>query len=136
MTRKLERRIVYAASSWQILTGLITIFVYSFYIRAQAQAGIAEFEPAQQLGLESFFDSVFMFSVSFGMLFIVVAVFNIMFAKNLLKDGVVLLGYPIFLLALALGFYLLNDFISTFILATAGVVALAKNKAVRLSCEK
>lgn len=135
MTRKLEQRLVYAASAWQILTGLITIFVYSFYIRSQAQTELNALEPTMRLGFESFFDSVFMFSVSYGMLFVVLAVFNIMFAKKLLKGGVTLYAYPFFLLASAIGFYFLNDFISTFILAVAGVITLSKNKAVKLSCE-
>jgi len=133
MNRKLERKLIYTASAWQILTGGVTVLWYSFDVRNQA---ILE-NPANvvtALGLASYFDSLFMFSVVFGMLFIVVALINIMLVKSCLHDNTLHYKIPIYLFFLGVVFYFLFDFISLVLCMVSGIIILAKNKATRNYC--
>mgnify|MGYP007039440777 CR=1 FL=1 len=86
MNRKLERRLVMVGSIWQIVSGLLTIFVYASYIKNEGLNSsyntLARLEAAQ-----SIFGSLYMFSVSFGMLFVIMGILNFVLAKISSKGG-------------------------------------------------
>jgi hypothetical protein len=131
MSRAFERKIIYAAGAWQIFTGLITVFIYSLYIKKQG-AGLENLDIVQQRGIQSYFDSLFSFAVTYGIFFVLIGVLNIIFANKLLKDDTLQVKVPIYLICLACIFYFLTDFISLMLCLAAAVIALAKNKPVKV----
>ena len=128
LNRKLERRLVLIGSMWQIVSGILTIFVYASYIKNQGLNSnyntIAKLEAAQ-----SIFGSLYMFSVSFGMLFVILGVTNVVFAKSL-KDNQIEIKKPIWFILVGVASYLVMDLIGSLMFLSAGILALAKNKSI------
>lgn len=130
MNRSFERKMIYAASAWQLITGVITMFFYSLYIKKQG-ANVESLSFAEQKGIQSLFDNLYSFTVTYGLLFIVIAIVNIIFVKRLLKDNTIQYKLPIYWIFLAVAFFFLNDFISLTLCLVAAVIALAKNKPIK-----
>ncbi|WP_026566764.1 hypothetical protein [Bacillus sp. UNC41MFS5] len=128
MNRKLERKLVMVGSIWQIVSGLLTIFVYASYIKNEGLNSsyntIARLEAAQ-----SIFGSLYMFSVSFGMLFVIMGILNFVLAKTL-KDDKAEVKKPIWFILLGFGSYLVMDLLGALMFLSAGILALAKNKSI------
>lgn len=128
MNRKLERRLVMAGSVWQIVSGLLTIFVFATYIKNEGLNSnydtFAKLEAAQ-----SIFGSMYMFSVSFGLLFVILGIVNMVMAKSL-KDDQTEVKKPIWFILVGIASYLLMDLLSSLLFLSAGVLALAKNKPI------
>lgn len=131
MSRSMERKLLYVVSGWQLLTGFITIFFYASYWKMQgADAGL------EQNGFQSWFDNLYIFSVTYGLFFVVIAVLNIIFARKLLGDNTLQYKLPVYWIGLAAVCYFLSDYISLMLLLIVAVVALAKNKPIRLQTDK
>ncbi|QFK71640.1 hypothetical protein F7984_10575 [Pradoshia sp. D12] len=128
MNRKLERRLVMVGSIWQIVSGLLTIFVYASYIKNEGLNSdyntLAKLEAAQ-----SIFGSLYMFSVSFGMLFVILGIVNFVMAK-LLKDNQLEVKKPIWFILIGVTSYLVMDLLGSLMFLSAGILALAKNKSI------
>ncbi|WP_180349952.1 hypothetical protein [Bacillus sp. D386] len=128
MNRKLERRLVMVGSIWQIVSGLLTIFVYASYIKNEGLNSdyntLAKLEAAQ-----SIFGSLYMFSVSFGMLFVISGIVNFVMAK-LLKDNQLEVKKPIWFILIGVTSYLVMDLLGSLMFLSAGILALAKNKSI------
>ncbi|WP_053367633.1 hypothetical protein [Bacillus sp. FJAT-27245] len=130
MSRSFERKLIYAASAWQIVAGFITMFFYSMYIKKQG-AQLPGLEAVERKGAESLFDSLYGYAVTYGLLFIVIGSLNILFTKKLMNDGTLQYKLPAFWIALAVAFYFLSDLISLALSLAAAVIALAKNKPIK-----
>ncbi|MFP5115373.1 hypothetical protein ACSU64_23770 [Bacillaceae bacterium C204] len=130
MSRSFERKLIYTASGWQFITGLITMFYYSLYIKKQG-SDVANLSLLEQKGIQSLFDSLYSFTVTYGLLFIVIAGLNIIFVKRLMKDDTLQYKLPLYWIFLAAAFYFLSDFISLTLCLAAAVMALAKNKPIK-----
>ncbi|MEH6991838.1 hypothetical protein V7075_03915 [Neobacillus drentensis] len=128
MTRKLERKLIYIGAIWEMITGLITILLYASYIKKQG-LGVKETSFAKVEAIQSVFGSLYMFSVTFGMLFIAIGLINFLVAKNL-KDNEVTVKVPIWLFIIGLASYFLMDILSSLMFLSAGILALAKNKSI------
>lgn len=128
MNRKLERRLVTIGSIWQITSGLLTIFLYASYIKTEglktSYTSIANLEAAQ-----SAFGSLYMFSVSFGMIFVILGILNFVLAKTL-KDDQTEVKKPIWFILLGLASYFVMDILASILFLSAGILALAKNKSI------
>ncbi|QCJ40781.1 hypothetical protein FAY30_02030 [Bacillus sp. S3] len=128
MNRKLERRLIMVGSTWQIVSGLVTIFVYASYIKNEGLNSsyntLAKLEAVQ-----SIFGSLYMFSVSFGMLFVILGIVNFVLAKTL-KDDKAEVKKPIWFILLGFSSYLMMDLLGALMFLSAGIVALAKNKSI------
>lgn len=128
MNRKLERRLIMVGSTWQIVSGLLTIFVYASYIKNEGLNSsyntLAKLEAAQ-----SIFGSLYMFSVSFGMLFVILGIINFVLAKSL-KDDQAEVKKPIWFILLGFASYLVMDLLGSLMFLSAGILALAKNKSI------
>ncbi|EKN71559.1 hypothetical protein BABA_00955 [Neobacillus bataviensis LMG 21833] len=128
MNRKLERRLIMVGSIWQIVSGLLTIFVYASYIKNEGLNSsyntLAKLEAAQ-----SIFGSMYMFSVTFGMLFVILGILNFVLAKTL-KDDKAEVKKPIWFILLGLASYLVMDLLGSLMFLSAGILALAKNKSI------
>ncbi|MCL6570567.1 MAG: hypothetical protein K6T88_02630 [Bacillus sp. (in: Bacteria)] len=132
MSRAFERKMIYAASAWQLITGVITMFFYSLTIKNKG-ADIENLSVVEQKGIQSYFDSLYSFTVTYGLLFIVIAILNIILVKSLLKDNTLQYKLPFYWMGLAVAFYFLNDFISLTLCLVAAVIALAKNKPIKVA---
>lgn len=115
-------------SIWQIVSGLLTIFVYASYIKNEGLNSsyntLAKWEAAQ-----SIFGSLYMFSVTFGMLFVILGMVNFVLAKTL-KDDQAEVKKPIWFLLVGLASYLVMDLLGSLMFLSAGILALAKNKSI------
>ncbi len=123
---------IYIASVWQILSGVITIFFYSFYIRGQASQ-LGSLSPIESMGVQSIFKNLYMFSVTYGLFFVVIASVNALITWKMVKDHSVQYKIPLIWLGLAVIFFFLSDFISVMFYVSAGVIALAKNRVLKLN---
>lgn len=129
MTRKLERILMYIGAGWQMAAGAITIFFYASYIKKQG-LGIKEPSLPKAEAFRSAFDSLYMFAVTFGMLFIALGLINLYLAAQL-RDEEVSVKIPIWLLIIGLSSYLVMDLLGSLIFLSAGLLALAKNKSIK-----
>lgn len=133
MSRSAERKIIYAASCWQLLTGIVTMFFYAFYIKKQGAE--LQLTGIEQKGMESLFNNLYSFAVTYGLLFIVIAIVNVILTKRLMKDSTLQYKLPVYLIVLAVAFYFLTDFISLTLCLMAAVIALAKNRPQKILLE-
>ncbi|TDL63407.1 hypothetical protein E2R56_27130 [Rhodococcus qingshengii] len=128
MNRKLERKLIYIGAIWEIITGLLTIIFYASFIKKEGM-GVKETSFAKIEAIQSLFGSLYMFSVSFGMLFIALGLINFLVAKNL-KDNEVTVKVPIWLFIIGLASYFMMDILSSLMFLSGGILALAKNKSI------
>ena len=135
MSRSFERKVIYAASIWQLVTGAITIFYYSFTLKKQG-ANVDKLTLLEQKGVQSLFDSLYSFAVTYGVLFIDIAGLNIIFVRWLVRDNTLQYMLPIYWIVLAAAFYFLSDYISLTLCLVAAVIALAKNKPIKIAFDK
>jgi len=128
LNRKLERKLVIVGSLWQILSGLLTIFVYASFIKNEglhaSSNTLEKLEAAQ-----SIFGSLYMFSVSFGMLFVILGILNLVLAKTL-KDDQPEVRKPIWFILLGILSYFVMDILGAFLFLSGGILAIAKNKSI------
>lgn len=128
MNRKLERKLVIVGSLWQILSGLLTIFVYASFIKNEglhaSSNTLEKLEAAQ-----SIFGSLYMFSVSFGMLFVILGIMNLVLAKTL-KDDQPEVRKPIWFILLGILSYFVMDILGAFLFLSGGILTIAKNKSI------
>ena len=128
MNRKLERNIILTGSIWQIVSGLLTIFVYASIIKKEGLNAsfntVAKLEAAQ-----SIFGSLYMFSVSFGLLFVILGILNLVLAKSM-KDDKPEVKKPIWFIVLGILSYFVMDILGAFLFLSAGILAIAKNKSI------
>lgn len=129
MSRKKERVLIALMGIWQIIDGLLTIFVYGFYQQKLNQGTNAMSLVARE-------SNAFMLICTFGALLIGLGLANLVISKRYVKDNQVCVKLGIFLLIQALFSYFILDIISLVIGMVAGVVMLAKNKRIRLESHK
>ncbi|UGB33190.1 hypothetical protein [Metabacillus sp. B2-18] len=128
MNRKLERRLILIGAIWQIISGLLTIFLYASYIKSEGLK--ASYNSVAKLeALESVFGSLYMFSVTFGMMFVVLGILNIWLSKTL-RDDQIEMKKPIWFILLGLASYFVMDILGSIMFLSAGFLALAKNKSI------
>ncbi|MFC0270367.1 hypothetical protein ACFFIX_02690 [Metabacillus herbersteinensis] len=128
MNRKLERRLITIGSIWQMGSGLLTIFFYASLIKKEGLRS-TENTFAKLEATQSIFGSLYMFTVTFGMLFVVMGVVNLYLAKTL-KDDEVEYKKPIWFILLGLVTYFLMDIVGSLMFLSSGILALAKNKSI------
>lgn len=131
MSRKLERTCARVLGIWQIIQGVITIWLYGSYIQGVGakDSGVLSYKTAQLLN--AVFGSMHTFVVSFGVILIGLGLFNLYLAKYTLKDSTVIYKTPIYLICTALVAYMCMDIISVLFAIIAGIVALSKNKSLK-----
>ncbi|MBE6183507.1 hypothetical protein [Heyndrickxia ginsengihumi] len=127
MSRRLERGLIYCTGIWQIVDGLLTIFLYGLYIKKQGSKA-AGLNIPEMHAMQSLFGSIFNFVVIFGFFLIIIGLVNLYLGKYLLKDGVILWRTPIWFLSCGIISYFMMDVVSLFLLMSSGVITLAKNK--------
>ena len=134
MNRRFEKRVAYAGAFWEIISGLITIFGYSLWVRGQG-AEVKGAPAINNAAVQIYADNLFMFSVTFGILFVTLGVINIIMIRKL-KDGEVQYKIPIWFTICGIASYLLMDFIGAIALISSGVLSLARNKSIAVANSK
>lgn len=127
MKRSFERRAIYIACIWQLITGAITLFFYSYHVKAEGQH-VTNLSPIELKSVQSVFSDLYTFTITYGLFFIVLAIVNFLLTRSNVKDHSIQLKMPIFWLVLAVVYYFLSDFISVFLFMAASVIAFSKNK--------
>jgi hypothetical protein len=132
MNRKFERRIVFIAGIWQIVMGIMTIFIYAPIYRREGLDMIYSSMPLPLVEAEaigSLFGSIYMFIVMFGLFFILLGIVSI-FLTRMILDNSIEKKIPLYFLICGIVCYLLMDIISTILLISASIMMLAKNKSI------
>ncbi|MGV3464088.1 MAG: hypothetical protein ACO1OT_02200 [Heyndrickxia sp.] len=131
MSNKMEKILVYIASGWQLLDGLITIFIYGSYIRNKG-AHMKGLSFAEKKGLESLFGSIYSFVSIFGILLILIGIITLYLTRTYLKNDIVPKKVPIWFLLVGVFSYFSMDLISLVLYMAAGIIILAKNRSIKI----
>lgn len=133
MNRRFEKIIAYVGGSWQIISGLITIFAYSIWIKKQGinVTGSSQFYIDAS---QSVIDSIYTFTATIGLFFIALGILNLFLSKKL-KNEEVQKKIPAWFIICGIISFFLTDFISCLAFIASGVIGLAKNKSIRVLLE-
>jgi hypothetical protein len=129
VNRKLERRLVLIGAIWEIFTGTVTILFYASVIKKQGLS-VRETSFEKMEAIQSLFGSMYMFAVTFGMIFITLGFINL-YLMNKLDEQKIEVKLPVWFIFVGLGSYLLMDIPGAVLYFSAGILALAKNKSMR-----
>jgi hypothetical protein len=129
MSRGFEKIAAYIGAAWQIASGFYTIFVYSFWIRNKG-AGLAVNSEALQFSSKVMADNLYMVSVTFGMLMVIIGAVNVYFTR-MLSGKKAEVKIPIWFIVCSILSFLLTDLISCFAFMISGIIALARNKTIK-----
>lgn len=133
MSRRFEKISAYIGAAWQIASGLYTMFVYSFWIRNKG-AGLAVNTDVLQFSSKVMADNLYMVSVTFGMLTVIIGALNVYFARKL-NSKKSEIKIPIWFIVCSIISFLLTDLISCFTFMASGIIALARNKSIKVLSE-
>lgn len=130
MSRKVEKIFAYIGCSWQIISGFITIFIYSIWIKKQGfeVTGKSELDISAS---QSIIDSIYSFSTTLGILFLGLGLLNLYLSKKLRNDQIEK-KIPVWFIICGVISYFLMDFLSCFTFIASGVIALARNKSIKI----
>lgn len=131
MSNKMEKTLVYIASGWQLLDGLITIFIYGPYIRNKG-AHNAELSFVEKEGLDSLLGSMHSVASIYGILLILLGLITIYLTRTYLKKGIVPKKVPFWFLICGIISYFTMDIISLILYMGAGIIILAKNRSLKI----
>lgn len=129
MNRKLERRLVLIGAIWEIFTGAVTMLFYASAIKKQGLS-VRETSFGKMEAIQSLFGSMYMFAVTFGMIFITLGFINL-YLMNKLDEQKIEVKLPVWFIFVGLVSYLLMDIPGAVLYLSAGILALAKNKSMR-----
>ncbi|MGG4489248.1 hypothetical protein [Metabacillus idriensis] len=129
MSRKWERRLVLIGAIWQIFTGIITILFYASAIKKKGLI-VSETSFAKMEAIQSVFGSMYMFAVSFGLLFVMLGIIHL-YMMSKLEDDQLETKMPIWFMLVGLLSYVLMDIPGAVLFLSAGILALSKNKSIR-----
>lgn len=129
MSRKFERVAVFIVGIWQIIVGFITIYLYANRYK-QSSLTEMEFSIVQEKAIQSFESNLYIFTVSLGLLYVLMGVINIYLSRKII-DQSVQRKIPFILIIMGIVSYLLMDIVSGILCLSAGVLALSKNKLMK-----
>lgn len=129
MSRKFERVAVFIVGIWQIVVGFITIYLYANRYKQSSLEGM-EFSIIQEKAIQSFESNLYIFTVSLGLLYVLMGVINIYLSRKII-DQSVQRKIPFILIIMGIVSYLLMDIVSGILCLSTGVLALSKNKLMK-----
>lgn len=131
MPIKMERNIIYIASGWQLLDGIITIFIYGPYIRNKGSE-IKGLSFEEKMGLESLFGSLYSFVSIYGILLILLGLISIYITKTYMKNDIVPKKVAFWFLFCGVISYFTMDIISLVLYMGTGIIILAKIRSFKI----
>lgn len=131
MNRKFERMFAYIGCSWQILSGVVTILIYSTWIKGQGFK-VTGNSPLNISASQSVIDSIYIFSTTLGMLFLGLGLLNLYLSRKL-RNNKIEKKIPVWFIICGITSYFLMDFISCITFIISGIVAMARNKSIKIT---
>lgn len=125
MNRHKERILMNIGAVWNIVTGLLTVTLYSTWIEQ-----VFPHLSKHSLGLNYLSDNLHSFVIVYGLLFVLIGCINLWLSKAYIDDISVQKKIPIWLIIIGLLSYFAVDIIGATCYVAAGVLMLAKNKAM------
>lgn len=132
MERKLERNILKLAGVWNIINGLITVLAYSSWLKVGGIAEITTMQSGQAQISGSILDSVYMVTVGYGFLQIIIGVINFIVVRSM-RNNAIQVGFIVWIVSLALISLTTLDVIGTLVYTVLFVIYQARNKAIKIS---
>ncbi|MBU3189614.1 hypothetical protein K9O30_07310 [Clostridium bowmanii] len=130
MTRKFEKSIALVGSVWQIVSGIVTMLIYATWIRSQGPG--LKIATDKFISLKLLTNNIYIFTVTFGMLYFLVGVINFYLARRL-NINKVEVKTPIWFVICGIISLCFMDFIGTLTFIISGLTALARNKSISAS---
>lgn len=128
MSRNIERKLVYVVGSWQLVHGLFTILYYSIFQRNTVSTAIYyQFDGMLSAG------TIFAVINTFGTLVMGIGLFNLVAARNYMKDNTISKKIGAWLILIGLFSYFIMDMPSLVLAMSAGILYLAKNKSIKVN---
>ena len=132
MERKLERNILKLASVWNIINGLITVLAYGNWLKAEGVSEMMVMEANQVQMTGTLLDSVYMITVSYGLLQIIIGLVNFIVVRNI-RNNAIQMGFIVWFVSLALISLTTLDVFGTLFYVVLIVIYQARNKAIKIS---
>lgn len=132
MERKLERNILKLAGVWNIINGLITVLAYSSWLKVGGIAEMTLMQSGQAQISGSILDSVYMVTVGYGFLQIIIGVINFIVVRSM-RNNAIQVGFIVWIVSLALISLTTLDVIGTLVYTVLFVIYQARNKAIKIS---
>ncbi|MEG0294401.1 hypothetical protein [Enterococcus sp.] len=127
MDRKLERIMMRIGGGWNIVNGLLTMFIYSPWVKNDIFTNMS----GDTIGLNFLSENLNVFVMTYSLLFIAIGVFNLYLSTRMFNDDIAI-KIPIWLITFGIISYLSVDIISATLFIVSGVISLSKNKALKL----
>lgn len=129
INRKIERRMILVASSWQIISGAITSFIYAPTVSNNPDylKKLSEFEL---VSTQILLKNIYIVSFTIGLFFISFGVLNFLIQKRI-KDNQINNKIPIWFLIYAVICFFVMDIFSMIIFFLTAIIMFSKNRAIR-----
>lgn len=127
MNRKIERSMIRVGGIWNIVNGILTMFLYSPWVKNDVFPNM----NGDTIGLNFLSENLNVFVMTYSLLFIAIGILNIYLSTRLFNDSVSV-KIPVWLIVFGMISYLSVDVISAVLFIVSGVMSLSKNKALRL----
>lgn len=123
MSRKVERKLCQIGGIWNILTGTITLFFYSTWIKTN----LFENMNGETRGLNFLSENLNLVVMTFGLIFILVGCLNLILAARI-ENQAVIKKMPIWFLIWGLISFFTVDIVGVLCYLLASFLLLTKNK--------
>lgn len=132
MKRKLERKIFTFAGLWNLINGLITVLTYSSWLKIEGISAISNIEPEQLRMTGSLIDSVYMVTVGYGILQIIIGIINFITVRNI-RNNSIQIGFIIWIISMCAISIITLDIIGSLLYIVLLVIYQARNKAIKIN---
>lgn len=126
MTRKVERILCRIGGIWNIITGAITLFFYSPWVKSNLFLNM----NGETKGLNFLSENINLFVMTFGLVFILVGSFNLVLATKI-DNHASLKKVPIWFFIWGLISFFTVDIIGVLCYLPASFLIVIKNKSIR-----
>ena len=132
MKRTLERNLLRGGAIWNLINGMVTILGYATWIKT---SGIGALSSGMSSDINfdgSLIDSVYTIAVGYGILQLIIGVFNIIIVRRL-RNNQIQKRVVVWLVGLLLFSISTMDVIGIIIYSVLFVIYQSRNKAIRLA---
>ena len=132
MKRTLERNLLRGGAIWNLINGMVTILGYATWIKT---SGIGALSSGMSSDINfdgSLIDSVYTIAVGYGILQLIIGVFNILIVRRL-RNNQIQKRVVVWLVGLLLFSISTMDVIGIIIYSVLFVIYQSRNKAIRLA---
>ncbi|GIN71445.1 hypothetical protein J14TS2_19200 [Bacillus sp. J14TS2] len=130
--RKLEKNLLRIASIWNIITGTITLFYYSSWMQQNVLIEPAATNPSSLFADRFYFQSVYLFVIGYGLVFILIGAMNF-FLSTKLKQETTPVKLVVWLSIWALLSYLTVDIIGFVLYFATVIICIIKNMSFKVA---